>query len=69
MCILRPDIAPSARQPPRDYGVDRRTNERFPDNQQVFVGNLPQDVAELQLKNFFKGERIGMVFFVWCGPT
>lgn len=51
----RPDIAPSARQPPRDYGVDRRTNERFPDNQQVFVGNLPQDVAELQLKNFFKG--------------
>lgn len=33
------------------YG-DRR-NERFPDAQQVFVGNLPSDIAELELRRFF----------------
>ena len=55
----RASVEPASRPPRHEYPDrgDRRTNERFPDNHQVFVGNLPQDIADLQLKRFFTGKK------------
>lgn len=42
----------------RDEGegnMDRR-GTRFPDSHQLFVGNLPHNVAEKELKTFFEGK-------------
>ncbi|XP_072050575.1 ras GTPase-activating protein-binding protein 2-like [Amphiura filiformis] len=37
----------------RDRGDDRNRSSRFPDSHQLFVGNLPQDINDEELKNFF----------------
>ena len=34
---------------------DRVPRSRHPDNQQVFVGNLPHNITEQQLKTYFEG--------------
>lgn len=33
--------------------VDNRRIVRYPDSQQLFVGNLPHDIDENELKDFF----------------
>ena len=35
---------------------DRRRGIRFPDNQQLFVGNLPHNVSEEEIRQFFESE-------------
>lgn len=35
-----------------------RNNEKYPDTQQVFVGNLPHDISDLGLKRFFNGKSV-----------
>ena len=47
------------KRPPSGYDdrMNRRNNENFPDNQQVFVGNLPMDISELGLKRFFNRKK------------
>ena len=36
-----------------DSRDDRGRSSRFPDSHQLFVGNLPQDINDDELKNFF----------------
>ncbi|KAL5017833.1 hypothetical protein ScPMuIL_003555 [Solemya velum] len=38
-----------------DDGMGARRGSRFPDNQQLFVGNLPHNIAEKDLRTFFEG--------------
>lgn len=33
--------------------MDNRRIVRYPDSQQLFVGNLPHDIDENELKDFF----------------
>lgn len=52
--MYRGSAEPGQRRPPRsDEAYSERRNERYPDTQQVFVGNLPVDIAEFALKKFF----------------
>ena len=37
-----------------DVNTNNRRGEVFPDSQQVFVGNLPMDISEPWLKQFFQ---------------
>lgn len=39
--------------------MDSRRNPRYPDSHQLFVGNLPHDIDESELKEFF------MSMFPW----
>jgi len=43
------------KRPPSGFDdrVNRRNNENYPDNHQVFVGNLPVDINELGLRRYF----------------
>lgn len=45
----------------RDEGemADRR-GSRFPDSHQLFVGNLPHNVADRELKAFFEGKKYSL---------
>ena len=46
----------------RDDGGDsdsqsgRQQRSRFPDSQQLFVGNLPHNITEKELEDFFKSK-------------
>ena len=37
-------------------GTERRRAPRYPDSNQLFVGNLPHNISEKELKTFFEGE-------------
>ena len=65
MILYRSSVEPNKKPPARFEGEDssrprrfeeghrERRNELYPDTQQVFVGNLPHDVADLELRRFF----------------
>lgn len=42
--------------------MDSRRVVRYPDSHQLFVGNLPHDIDEIELKDFFMSK----LFFVCC---
>lgn len=39
-----------------DGEMSDRRGSRFPDSHQLFVGNLPHNVSDKELKNFFEGK-------------
>ena len=41
-------------RPMGDEDVNRRS--RYPDNQQLFVGNLPHTISEIELISFFESK-------------
>ena len=68
LCTFRPSREHGGRVererigPPRDDGEsrgdmmgDRGRGTRFSDSQQLFVGNLPHNVSEKELRTFFGG--------------
>jgi len=46
----------------REEGGDRR-GVRYPDSHQLFVGNLPHNVSEEELKTFFEGLCLKLLVF------
>uniref|UniRef100_A0A3P8T4E7 G3BP stress granule assembly factor 2b n=1 Tax=Amphiprion percula TaxID=161767 RepID=A0A3P8T4E7_AMPPE len=50
----RPTFTPRGPRPDAESGdMDGRRNPRYPDSHQLFVGNLPHDIDESELKEFF----------------
>jgi RNA recognition motif-containing protein len=39
-----------------DSQSGRQQRSRFPDSQQLFVGNLPHNITEKELKDFFESK-------------
>ncbi|XP_037546579.1 ras GTPase-activating protein-binding protein 2 isoform X2 [Nematolebias whitei] len=46
-------LAPAGGRDPESSDVDTRRIVRYPDSHQLFVGNLPHDIDENELKEFF----------------
>lgn len=71
-------VAPAPTFPPRNAAdtapVDDRTRPRailpYPDNQQVFVGNIPSHIDDVELRNFFEayGKVVDMKITRKTGP-
>lgn len=45
--------------------MDGRRIVRYPDSHQLFVGNLPHDIDESELKDFFMSKFASQVTFVY----
>jgi len=63
----RPDLATKADDGSGNEGEPRRPpRPSYPDSQQVFVGNLPAQVIDFELRDFFKSMYICMTAVYGC---
>lgn len=44
--------------------MDSRRIVRYPDSHQLFVGNLPHDIDENELKEFFMSMLLNIIIFL-----